>query len=201
MDHRTLLAAGAAGMLALAPLAACGDGDTGTDAGAGGGETEVEVGEVATFDDLSQDHVRGDVDYPQAPPVGGEHWEVWQDCGVYDEPVLEETAVHSLEHGAVWITYRADLPADQVELAEAYGEQAYVLVSPWPEDGGRLPAPIVLSAWGAQLALESLPAPEADAFLDTYRSGPTTPEPGAPCTGGLALTADEAEARMGDGSG
>jgi hypothetical protein len=60
-------------------------------------------------------HTDGDVDYAQTPPVGGEHNPVWQNCGFYQEPVRDETAVHSLEHGAVWITYSPDIPQDEIE--------------------------------------------------------------------------------------
>jgi hypothetical protein len=45
------------------------------------------------------------VDYPQSPPVGGPHNPIWQNCGFYSKPVRDEYAVHSMEHGAVWITY------------------------------------------------------------------------------------------------
>ena len=40
---------------------------------------------------------------------------------VYDAPIANEHAVHSLEHGAVWITYKPGLPADQVEQARRPG--------------------------------------------------------------------------------
>ena len=45
------------------------------------------------------------VDYDESPPVGGAHYPTWLDCGVYDEPVPDENAVHDLEHGTVWFTY------------------------------------------------------------------------------------------------
>ena len=35
------------------------------------------------------------------PPAGGPHDPAWLDCGVYDEPVRDENAVHDLEHGTV----------------------------------------------------------------------------------------------------
>ena len=61
---------------------------------------------VSTIAITSRNHVDQDIDYPQSPPIGGDHNPVWQNCGVYRDPVLDEMAVHSLEHGAVWITYR-----------------------------------------------------------------------------------------------
>ena len=66
-----------------------------------------------TYEIPSKDHTTEPVEYPQNPPVGGDHNPVWQNCGYYDEPVRNENAVHSLEHGAVWITYQPDLPQDQ----------------------------------------------------------------------------------------
>jgi len=144
------------------------------------------IGQVQTFDVASRNHTENPVDYPQTPPVGGDHHPVWQDCGFYGEPVFDETAVHSMEHGAVWITFRPELPDDQVDHIRALAQQDYVLASRW--DGGDLPAPIVLSAWGAQLWLEALPDPAADEFVATHRLGSGTPEPGAPCTGGHAGT-------------
>ncbi|MCA1688251.1 MAG: DUF3105 domain-containing protein, partial [Actinobacteria bacterium] len=73
-------------------------------------------GEVQTYDvGPGGAHTEADVDYAQTPPAGGEHNPVWQNCGFYEEPVRDELAVHSLEHGAVWITYLPDLPQDEIE--------------------------------------------------------------------------------------
>ncbi|MEW6635784.1 MAG: DUF3105 domain-containing protein [Actinomycetota bacterium] len=127
-------------------------------------------------------HTEGDVDYAQSPPAGGEHNPVWQNCGFYSEPVREETAVHSLEHGAVWITYRPDLPPEQVrQLRQLAQSQTYILVSPYPG----LDAPVVASAWGKQVRLDGADDPDLDRFIRAYRQGPQTPEPGAVCTGGV----------------
>lgn len=140
---------------------------------------------VETFADLSRDHVDGTVEYAQTPPVGGAHSPVWQNCGYYAAPVSNEHAVHSLEHGAVWITYRPDLPAEQVDALRALGEdRTFILVSPYPG----LQSPIVASAWGAQLALDSTDDPRLGEFVRAYRQGPQTPEPGAACIGGTSET-------------
>jgi hypothetical protein len=45
----------------------------------------------------------------EIPPAGGTHNDRWQNCGLYDAPVPWENAVHSLEHGTIWISYRPDL--------------------------------------------------------------------------------------------
>lgn len=136
---------------------------------------------VKTFGTLPRNHVIGVVHYQQNPPVGGDHNPVWQNCGFYDQPVHNENAVHSLEHGAVWITYRPGLPADQVQILENMAHaQTYVLVSPYPG----LPAPVVASAWSTQERFRSATDPKLSEFVAKYRLGPQTPEPGAACTGG-----------------
>lgn len=143
------------------------------------------LGDVETFDGLVATHVQEPVEYEQVPPVGGEHNQVWQNCGYYSVPLINEHAVHALEHGAVWITYQPDLPADQVEIIQEKAEnQTYVLASPYPD----ISAPVVASAWGKQIQLESATDPALDAFLRTYRQGPQTLEPGALCTGGTSAT-------------
>jgi hypothetical protein len=126
-------------------------------------------------------HTNDPVTYAEVPPVGGPHANVWQNCGFYDGAVPSERAVHSLEHGAVWITYRPDLPQEHVAQLRAIAERnSYVLVSAFAD----LPAPIVASAWNHQLGFESPDAPELAQFIAALQQGPEAPEPGAPCSGG-----------------
>lgn len=137
---------------------------------------------ILQVDNLAANHVTTAVTYPQTPPLGGPHHDVWQNCGFYAQPVASENAVHSLEHGAVWITYQPDLPPAQVEqLRQIARGQTYVLVTAFPG----LPAPVVASAWGRQLRLESAGDERLAAFVRQFRSGRQAPEPGAPCFGGI----------------
>ena len=134
------------------------------------------------FTDLGATHTPDDVTYTPEPPVGGDHHPTWQNCGFYTEPVVEEHAVHSLEHGAVWLTYDPDLaPADVDALRELAGRHSYLLVSPF--DG--LTAPVVASAWGVQVELTGVDDDRLEPFLVRYLQGPQTPEPGASCSGGV----------------
>jgi hypothetical protein len=138
-----------------------------------------DLGAVKTFS-VEQGHVDTPVTYEQSPPAGGEHAPAWLNCGVYDAPVPKENAVHSLEHGAVWVTYRPDLPGDQVSTLKNLLTGPYDLLSPYPG----LDAPVVATAWRKQLTLDGADDARLPAFLKEYRQGPQTPEPGAACTGG-----------------
>ncbi|WP_435741409.1 DUF3105 domain-containing protein [Nocardioides sp. SYSU DS0663] len=134
---------------------------------------------VVSYEALSTQHTQGDVTYPAVPPAGGPHDPVWLDCGVYDEPVREENAVHDLEHGTVWITHDPDLPADDVErLAEQLPQNG--ILSPYPGLG----APVVVTVWGRQLALVGADDPRLELFIERYGDGGTAPEPFASCAGG-----------------
>lgn len=150
--------------------------------------TTGEVEGVEEFDVASgvNSHTQGTVDYPQDPPVGGEHNPVWQTQGFYDAPIRNENAVHTLEHGAVWISYSPDLPQDQIDrIQELVEGETCMLASPYPG----LESPIVASAWGYQAQLESADDPNLERFINRYQQGPQTPEPGATCAGGIADTA------------
>ena len=136
---------------------------------------------VQTYTGLERNHTSDPVDYPQSPPVGGNHNPVWQNCGVYDTPVADGNAVHSLEHGAVWLAYRTDLPADQVAVLAAFAvNQTHVLVSPYPG----LENAVTATAWGVQLTLDSVTDPRLAQFVEKYQEGPQTPELGVTCSGG-----------------
>jgi hypothetical protein len=143
---------------------------------------------VVTYSNLARTHVTGTVTYAQNPPVGGPHNLVWLNCGVYTAPVANENAVHSMEHGAVWITYQPNLPQSAVQhLISLVKGHSYVILSPYPG----LPSPVVASAWGVQLKLQSANDPRIAEFIQKYEQGPQTQEPGAPCSGGTGSPAQQ----------
>ncbi|GAA3495845.1 DUF3105 domain-containing protein [Streptomyces prasinosporus] len=135
--------------------------------------------------ELGRNHVTKSVEYPVAPPVGGDHNPAWMNCNgdVYTDEINNTNAVHSLEHGAVWVTYdeRAD-EADVDALAAKVKKTPYTLMS--PVDGQK--DPIMLTAWGHQRTVTGADDPAVDAFLEKFVQGEQTPEPGAACTNGLS---------------
>ncbi|MFJ7334629.1 DUF3105 domain-containing protein [Streptomyces sp. NPDC101110] len=134
---------------------------------------------------LARNHVTKAVKYASEPPVGGDHNPVWMNCNgdVYTEPLKNTNAVHSLEHGAVWVTYNADAKKSDVDaLAAKVKKTPYTLMSPMDDQK----EPIMLSAWGHQRSVTGAKDPNVDAFFEKFVQGAQTPEPGAACTNGLS---------------
>ncbi|MFB7651812.1 MULTISPECIES: DUF3105 domain-containing protein [unclassified Streptomyces] len=135
--------------------------------------------------DLARNHVTKKVTYPVDPPVGGDHNQVWMNCNgdVYTKPLNNENAVHSLEHGAVWVTYTDAAPkADVEKLAAKIKKTPYSLMSPDEKQQD----PIMLTAWGHQRTVTGADDPDVDKFFEKFVQGEQTPEPGAACTNGLS---------------
>ncbi|NKR29209.1 DUF3105 domain-containing protein [Rhodococcus hoagii] len=124
------------------------------------------------------------VAYDQTPPFGGPHDSVWATCTgtVYADPIRTENAVHSLEHGAVWITYNPDTidDAQRKQLEErASSRDGYMLMSPYPG----LDSPISLQSWGHQLKVDSADDERIDQFIKALRLNRYAyPEVGASCS-------------------
>ena len=148
---------------------------------------DIDIAGITEFPGLSAVHVGPEVvdykaKYDMNPPAGGDHFSTWLNCGVYDQPQPNENAVHALEHGAVWVTYDPEaLDDSEVEALRGAVPSTYSVLSPFPG----LPAPVVISAWGAQLQLDGVNDPRMQSFIEKYWKSASAPEPGAPCTGGL----------------
>ncbi|MCS5715563.1 DUF3105 domain-containing protein [Herbiconiux sp. CPCC 205716] len=142
----------------------------------------ISIGELQSYDNLTSNHVTGTVDYAQTPPAGGDHNAVWLNCGVYDQAVPNENAVHALEHGAVWVTYDpAVVDEAGVETLRSELPDTYVVLSPY--EG--LASPVVASAWGNQVFLDGVDDERLGDFVQKFWRSNDAPEPGAACTGGL----------------
>ena len=140
---------------------------------------DIDIAGLETFEQLAGQHVEGTVDYDQTPPAGGPHNAAWLNCGIYEQEVPAENAVHSLEHGAVWVTYDPEeVTGGDLDALRDAMPSTYIILSPF--EG--LDAPVVASAWGAQVQLDGVDDPRLADFITKYRQSPDAPEPGALCT-------------------
>lgn len=129
--------------------------------------------------------------YEQIPPTGGWHRPAgaWQNCGFYSDYIENERGVHSLEHGAVWITYDPNLPQEEIDILREKAESSSkVLVSPYPG----MDASVIASVWGKQIKLDGADDSRLDPFISQYVNNPgNTPEVGGICWSGISATTDQ----------
>lgn len=143
---------------------------------------ELEIEGVELFPGLEATHVQSAVTYEMTPPAGGPHNPTWLNCGVYEEVVPSEYAVHSLEHGAVWVTYDpAQVEGADLDALRDLMPSTYIILSPF--EG--LSSPVAASAWGATIALDGVDDERLVDFIVKYRLDPNAPEPGALCSQAL----------------
>lgn len=98
------------------------------------------------YDIQGQDHVADGTTHPpynSNPPSSGWHYASPARGGFYEEPLPDERIIHNLEHGDVWIAYRADINDEAKDILESLAGR-YVVVSPRLENEGD----ISLVAWG-----------------------------------------------------
>jgi hypothetical protein len=187
---RRLAALASVGALAFA-VSACGGSGAGANTGnpSAAPTSAAAITGVRSLDFTEQQfhlHFLGPLTYAQKPPFGGAHSPIPLNCGVYTQPVPNENAVHSLEHGAVWLTYRNGVdPAPLAALTSI--DQSYTLVSPFPGQA----SPVVASTWGLQLAVNSPTDPRLGQFVETYVRNDRGGEQGARCAGASPEQAQE----------
>ncbi len=128
-------------------------------------------------------HVDGPIEYGVAVPAGGEHNPIPLNCDIYDFEIPQENTVHSLEHGAVWITYQPGIGQDAIDtLAGVARTRSKSILSPVAAQT----SPIMVTAWGWQLELTDPDDIRIRQFFNAFESAATAPEPGAACVGGVA---------------
>nr|WP_203724560.1 DUF3105 domain-containing protein [Actinoplanes durhamensis] len=145
----------------------------------------------------ARDHKDGTLTYVTSPPVGGAHNATPQNCNgdVYDAPIANEHAVHSLEHGAVWITYKQGLAADQVAVLQKKVEgKDYTFMSPY----AGLDKNVSVQVWGYQLKTDDVNDSRIDEFIKDTRILAAL-EPGISCSGGNTTTGPVTAAATGTG--
>lgn len=116
-----------------------------------------ELDQIESFASLGVDHLAPGAptpEYNSDPPTSGPHDSIPAACGIYRQPVPDRSMLHSMEHGAMVISYDPGLTSarrDQIEdIGRSIGDE--VIVAPRPG----LNATIVLTGWTKLLTLEEI---------------------------------------------
>ena len=128
------------------------------------------------FEAQSRDHITVGQEHPaynSNPPTGGWHYAQPAQSGIYDKEFPDEQLIHNLEHSHVWIAYKPDLSADQIEkladIAKGYGSK--IIMTPRVAND----SPIALVAWERIFKMDSVDEVMVREFIDAYR-GTAGPE-------------------------
>ena len=108
-------------------------------------------------------------------PAGGPHYAQPLRQGIYDQQIADGNAIHSLEHGMVWITYQPDEVSEadlQImnDVASDFGRD--VILSPRVENSSL----IIIVSWGQRLTMDQPDEQLLRDFVTTNRN--RSPEPG-----------------------
>ncbi|MCL1588062.1 MAG: DUF3105 domain-containing protein [Actinomycetia bacterium] len=107
------------------------------------------------------------VAFASATPTSGTHSVNSPRCGVLDQQLPPEFAVHALEHGTVVVWYQPSVGDDVVsglsDIVNRFDDR--VILSP----NAQLTEPVVATAW-LRLKAYGDADPEIEAFIETYRN-------------------------------
>ncbi len=122
------------------------------------------------IDVLTSPHIEPDEvpsGYNSNPPTSGEHYVQPAPWGVYAETLPDQTLIHNLEHGGIWISYRDKNDKDTVKALEDLAEKydSHLIVTYRPEND----SPIIVTAWGRLLKLNEVNKGQIVNFIARYR--------------------------------
>lgn len=127
------------------------------------------------FENLGSEHIQVGAEhapYNSNPPTSGPHYVQPAEWGVYPSPLKDEQAVHNLEHGGIWISYKDidDQTKEQLETI-AKANSGSVILSPRPDGEAK----ISLASW---TRLEKLDSYDEGKILEFIKSNKNkSPEP------------------------
>lgn len=118
--------------------------------------------------DQGSEHVARGATHPEYnsnPPTSGWHYgDGVAGAGVKEEQVPDELILHSMEHGAVVLWYKADLPQEQIDAIKSAFDATNVakkIMAP----RANLDVPVALTSWGYLLKLDTIDEVKITEFI------------------------------------
>lgn len=131
--------------------------------------------------DNGRNHVQA-VEYGgEEPPTSGDHTSplAWQ---YYSSEIPDANIIHNLEHGGIYVSYRPDLPEEQVRqlrelFFEPFSDDEFKPTKALMAPRAANKSPIVISSWRRSMTLESFDAAKLkEYYLANFGK---SPEPSA----------------------
>jgi len=126
-------------------------------------EKEITL-DVQEFKDQGIEHVSepGLFNYNSNPPTSGPHYPRAPAWGFYPEPIDDESSLHAVEHGGIWISYK-DLNEDEIELLKEFARNnaQSVIVTQRPQNN----TPVSAVAWTKLVEFDELDVDALQKFL------------------------------------
>lgn len=126
-------------------------------------------GKVEEFAIEGRNHVPSGtkVEYKTNPPTSGSHYANPAAWGAYNKEVVDESVVHSLEHGGIWISYK-DISEEEKKILEEIGKANLqsVIVSPRLANDVK----IAIVSWGRMMEPELADKALIQKYIDTYKN-------------------------------
>ena len=132
------------------------------------------------------------VEYGSTPPSSGKHWPRWAGCGIYENELPDEYAVHNLEHGQVVMSYNLADEAEVerlVSLAEDLNDfDKWGILRPYSKIEQGM---VGLSAWTIVDLFSGVDEKRIADFYYAYRGNRLSPETlavgrGIPCSASVS---------------
>ena len=132
-----------------------------------------QVGE--SFENQGQTHIEPGAThdpYNSNPPTSGPHYAQPTNWGIYSTPLKDEQAIHNLEHGGIWISYK-DIDEQTKSQLEAIAKanSGSVILSPRSNNDAK----ITLSSWLRQTKLDNYDEAKILEFIKANKN--KSPEP------------------------
>lgn len=126
--------------------------------------------ESVSYPNQGQQHVAVGEPHPaynSNPPTSGWHYEQAAPWGTYQETLPDETLIHNLEHGGIWLSYQDAADTETVRQLEDIARRypSHVIVTYRPQND----SPIAAAAWGRLLKMDTVNADQIHAFIARYR--------------------------------
>ncbi len=126
-------------------------------------------GKVTEFEIEGREHISSQavVEYQTNPPTSGDHLSLAENWGVYKEEIEDKAAVHGLEHGGIWISYK-NIDDESIEKLRNIGKDnpQSVIVSPRSKNDSN----VVVASWGKMMELESVDEVLIQKYINTNKN-------------------------------